>query len=230
MSDWCAPLLGARLRIDTALVRDSRVGKVRQKMGKQAQTGRDNSGWIYVLDSNIEALADEERRPYKIGRARELSSRMGQLDTLYAYRTTVAYAYYVPDRYQEESNLHFLFCEYRMNGEWFSLCDADLGMIASDLALHRGYYQRLDGSFMADPLWPHSQADEEASLRLAQQYLESDKQWARKAKFYPLNAGAIHGGDFFEMEENGMPEDDSAAYEADARSDEIYFEAQEVEF
>ena len=40
MSDWCAPLLGARLRIDAALVRDSRVGKVRLNVLSRTNEGR----------------------------------------------------------------------------------------------------------------------------------------------------------------------------------------------
>lgn len=141
-------------------------------------------GWIYVLDSNIEAHQNDDCRIFKIGRATSLSSRVKQLGTAYAFKPTINYAFYVEDYLSTEAELHELFAGQRLNGEWFRLDYADLGFI-SDYAGNSGYFENESGQLLPDPLMPHLEAQRIADC-IAE--LEKDYRLATKVKYFPLGA------------------------------------------
>lgn len=205
-------------------------------MGKRRiRDNGDKSGWLYVLDSNIEPLKDNEMRPYKIGRSRVLSARMGKLDTLYAYRTSIAYTYHVRDQFQEEDNLHFIFSERRMNGEWFMLGLDDLGLIAAEFGQHNGFFELADGRIIADPLRPRL-PDDDAIERAICELEGIGSQLARQIKYLPLCRFADTPCDMFDMEENGIPDawqeeeqEEEEPEEPEERYEESFFEEETTE-
>lgn len=143
---------------------------------------KEKSGWIYILDSNIEAHRDDDYRIFKIGRARQLTSRVKQLGTLYAYKPTISYAFQVSDYFAAEAELHDLFAGQRLNGEWFRLGYEDLTFI-SEYADHSGYLETDDGLFIRDFLFPYSedQAIQQATLELSRNHA-----LATRARYYEL--------------------------------------------
>lgn len=141
-------------------------------------------GWVYVLDSDIEAHRDDDYRVFKIGRAKNLDSRMKQLGTAYAYKPTISYTFHSEDCIQAEAELHSLFAEQRLNGEWFRLGLEDLGFI-SDYAGNLGYFETATGEMIEDPERPF---DENRIIELAIAELESNPQFALRAKYLPFNS------------------------------------------
>jgi hypothetical protein len=102
-------------------------------------------GWIYVLDSQMGY--------FKIGKAKDLSSRVKALRILLPFRVTVAYAFEHPDCSSAERHLHGRFAHLRLNGEWFSLGIEEL-MYVRELADRRGLYEMPDGTLRRDESLP----------------------------------------------------------------------------
>lgn len=143
---------------------------------------RSNAGWVYILDSNIEAHREDDYRIFKIGRATNLKSRVKHLGTAYAYKPTIAYAFFAQDCIAAEAELHELFQPQRLNGEWFRLGYEDLTFI-SDYAENAGYFEDVKGRLLPDPLMPYSESDR---LKACIAELEEDCRLAARAKYFPL--------------------------------------------
>jgi Meiotically up-regulated gene 113 len=75
-------------------------------------------GYIYVL-----ASADGH---YKIGRTRDVPSRVNALKIQLPYEVELLETYYVIDCVRAERLLHEHFADRRMNGEWFRLSETDI--------------------------------------------------------------------------------------------------------
>jgi len=86
----------------------------------------ETSGFIYVIyiDNGVE-------RFYKIGLAKNFSSRFGQHQCSSPFEICVALCYFTDDMRLEEKSLHAAFAEKRVRGEWFRLNDGDLKLISS---------------------------------------------------------------------------------------------------
>lgn len=175
------------------------------------------SGWIYVLDSDIEAHRDDETRIYKIGRASNLSNRIKQLSTAYAYRPVIAYTFHSHNYIQDEVVLHELFANKRLNGEWFRLDYSDIGFIAN-YAEFNGFYEATDGSFVPDPCKPYV---EEEAVKMAELELSQNKHLARK--HFQLGQFDLTS-DFWAFVEDGLSEPASSLdkYEKEDYEEEDY--------
>lgn len=152
------------------------------------------SGWVYVLDSGIEAHRDDELKVYKIGRATDLPGRVRQFGTAYAYKPTIAYAFQSADYIRDEAMLHEKFSEKRLNGEWFKLDYADMESIAL-IAEYQGIIEQHNGTFAYDPFRPY---DEQEALVKAQAYINNHP------KYLTLSPDSSLSSDGYELEEDGF--------------------------
>lgn len=143
-----------------------------------------NPGWVYVLDSQIEAYADKDHGVYKIGRAQNLTPRIKQLRTAYAYKLHIAYAFETGDCVKDERLLHQRFASQNTNGEWFRLTLEDLGEISA-FADYCGVFEMPDGRMVTDPFMPFD-LQESRSIRLAVAELENNRTFAVESKYFPL--------------------------------------------
>lgn len=84
------------------------------------------AGFIYVIYLDDSA----GQRFYKIGMASAFTPRFATHQCASPFAICVACAYYVGNMRAEERELHQLFSEGRVRGEWFSLSDEDLSVIA----------------------------------------------------------------------------------------------------
>jgi len=85
----------------------------------------DKDGFLYVLylrDSAGEYF-------YKIGLAKDLKRRVKEHQTSSPFKIYIAISYYVEDMREEEKELHNIFDDKRILGEWFSLNKKDLEKI-----------------------------------------------------------------------------------------------------
>ncbi len=158
--------------------------EVTKQQSRYGQQQDDRSGWVYILDSNIEAHRGDDIRIYKIGRAKQLDMRIKQLGTLYAYQPQITYVFPTDDRFRDESALHCKFADKRMNGEWFRLGYEDLGFIANEFATCSGYIEADNGVLLPDPFRPVD-PDIEA-IQLIEAELEANPVFARSVKYLPL--------------------------------------------
>lgn len=83
------------------------------------------SGFLYVIyvDSGVE-------RFYKIGISKGFSSRMGSHQCSSPFEVCVAVCYFVPNMRNEEQQLHAMYADKHVRGEWFRLDLDDLMAIA----------------------------------------------------------------------------------------------------
>lgn len=106
------------------------TARIRQKVriGKNIEEDLFNKpGFIYVIyidDSN-------SKRYYKIGMSSSFSARFETHQCASPFDVCVACAYFVGNMRTEERDLHALFNEKRIKGEWFQLDRCDLSLIAS---------------------------------------------------------------------------------------------------
>lgn len=149
------------------------------------------SGWVYVLDSDIESFRDDDTRVYKIGRAKRLDARIKQLSTLYAFQPRITYAFQTENCFRDELLLHEMFAAQRLNGEWFKLDYGDIGII-SEFANFSGYFEKENGELVKDPFQPHN---ENEALNAAIQELESDFIFSLRTKYTPWNASPLFKND-----------------------------------
>ena len=156
-----------------------------------------------MLDSNIEAHEDDEVRVFKIGRAKDLTARVKQFDTAYAFKPSITYTFYASDYVKTERELHSLFAGQRLNGEWFRLSYEDLEFIAN-YAGNMGYIETVDGKLIKDFLFSEI---EQYNLYECIEFLDSTPRFAKKVKYFPLSAKPPVGGDWFQLEESGAFDD-----------------------
>lgn len=87
----------------------------------------DRSGFVYVIylnDSN-------DKKYYKIGMSGSFTSRFEAHQCASPFDICVACAYFVGNMRHEETDLHRIFADKRIRGEWFELDDDDLKQIAA---------------------------------------------------------------------------------------------------
>lgn len=84
----------------------------------------DSSGFIYVIFIDTGA-----ERFYKIGMAKQFSSRFDTHQCASPFEIRVALCYFVGHMRSEERALHAAFASKRVRGEWFALEPADLAAI-----------------------------------------------------------------------------------------------------
>jgi len=87
----------------------------------------DSQGFLYVIYLDDSAL----ERYYKIGMAKNFNSRFNSHQCSSPFDICVAMAYFVGNMRKEENDLHRMFSEKRIKGEWFKLSDDDLKVIAN---------------------------------------------------------------------------------------------------
>jgi hypothetical protein len=85
----------------------------------------DSSGFVYIIyiDSGLERI-------YKIGLAKNFSSRLSTHQCSSPFDIFVSIAYFVESMRLEERTLHAMFDDKRVRGEWFRLDKEDLESIA----------------------------------------------------------------------------------------------------
>jgi len=81
----------------------------------------DLSGFVYVA-----AMLAPSGPVYKIGRSRDVSARISQLDWMLPYRTITIFVMWAKDVVGQEAYLHRYFVEYGLRGEWFALPESAL--------------------------------------------------------------------------------------------------------
>jgi hypothetical protein len=96
----------------------------------QTQESLDSSGFLYVIfiDSGLE-------RFYKIGMAKQFSSRFDQHQCSSPFEIRVALCYFVANMRAEERRLHAIYADQRVRGEWFALTSDHLAAIAQGAVL-----------------------------------------------------------------------------------------------
>lgn len=183
-----------------------------------------NEGWVYVLDTGLHLIPDSEARIYKIGRTVNLTQRIKQLRIAFPHKLTVAYAFFSQNQFTAEAELHELFAEKRMNGEWFTLDYADLSLI-SDYADNSGYIEAASGTLICDPFIAYN---EQEAINAAHRELDADLALALKAKYLPLARTTGTSNDCWEADEDGLLEEYHLANydhdEREAREQEEYEE------
>lgn len=93
--------------------------KPNQAKPKQAKV---YPGFVYLIKSGPH---------YKIGRTKDLKSRISGIGAKLAIAPVVLATFPVDDAPAAESRLHELFAHKRLNGEWFDLDDHDVATIRS---------------------------------------------------------------------------------------------------
>lgn len=82
-------------------------------------------GYVYVVyfrDSNKETF-------FKVGLATDIRNRFRQHQTSIPFKLYIAISYYTEDMRQEEKELHKIFNDKRIQGEWFKLTKKDLNIV-----------------------------------------------------------------------------------------------------
>lgn len=82
-------------------------------------------GFVYII-----FIESGGRRFHKIGMAENLQARLKAHQCSSPFDIRVAVAYFVESMRQEERMLHRMFEGKRVRGEWFTLDDADLRVVA----------------------------------------------------------------------------------------------------
>lgn len=85
--------------------------------GPASMAAPDSSGYIYVLKSDY---------GYKIGKTKSLKSRTQLFGVKLPFDFSIAFTFFSEKFSQLEVDLHQLFRERRVNGEWFELEEQDL--------------------------------------------------------------------------------------------------------
>ena len=90
----------------------------------------DSSGFVYVIfiDTGLE-------RFYKIGMAKQFSSRFDTHQCASPFEIRVAICYFTGHMRSEERRLHAVYAGQRVRGEWFTLTTDDLASIAQGALL-----------------------------------------------------------------------------------------------
>ena len=97
-----------------------------------------DTGWVYVIQQL-------DAGPVKIGRARSLPQRLGDLQSANPYKLTVRAEFKGP--MAVEQMLHSHFARYRLHGEWFLIPDeelTELTWILAELHGERRFNRRLN--------------------------------------------------------------------------------------
>jgi len=85
----------------------------------------DSSGFVYVI-----YIDTGSERIYKIGLAKHFSSRFSQHQCASPFDIFVSIVYFTENMRLEERELHAIFNDKRVRGEWFKLDKEDLESIA----------------------------------------------------------------------------------------------------
>ena len=90
----------------------------------------DSSGFLYVIfiDTGLE-------RFYKIGMAKQFSSRFDAHQCASPFEIRVALCYFTGNMRAEERRLHAIYADQRVRGEWFALTGDNLFAIAQGAVL-----------------------------------------------------------------------------------------------
>lgn len=86
----------------------------------KSQPQKDKSGYIYLIESTW---------VYKIGKTKNISSRIKKYITENPNKITLIHAYHTKNCTKEEIRLHEKFQEKRVRWEWFHLSDTDINYI-----------------------------------------------------------------------------------------------------
>jgi Meiotically up-regulated gene 113 len=95
------------------------VALIGSKPSREASSAADSSGFVYLIRCG-------DTRLYKIGKARNVASRLAALQIANPLPLNLIDSYEVSDASIEESELHLQFKDKNERGEWFALTDADL--------------------------------------------------------------------------------------------------------
>lgn len=94
-----------------------------QDNNKKYTPKKNKKGHIYLLKS--------AHGHYKIGRSINAENRASLLDIELPFAIELIHYFTVPDMAKAESELHTMFADKRLNGEWFNLTDEDVNYIKS---------------------------------------------------------------------------------------------------
>lgn len=78
-------------------------------------------GYVYI----IKMTDINNNNYYKIGATRSLNSRIKEISVYTPYRIALHSAYFTEECFVLEKELHDIFEDHRLNGEWFMLRDGD---------------------------------------------------------------------------------------------------------
>jgi hypothetical protein len=87
-----------------------------------------DAGYIYCLS--------DQQGHYKLGRTKQLQTRLRALGTQPPFKIQLLFTHYVFNAPRYEKLLHQHFAKKRMNGEWFALDDSDIELIRTGTWTH----------------------------------------------------------------------------------------------
>jgi hypothetical protein len=119
LAQTCAGLFVGPV-LATAVAGLSEPGRAGQPMSGVC----DRAGYVYVLSSMY---------GYKIGKSRQLQERVRMFGVKLPFAFQVLMATWVEDCTSEESRLHRMFANMRLEGEWFKLDAQDLEFLRKEL-------------------------------------------------------------------------------------------------
>ena len=110
-------------------------GRQKQSAKKALREISKRWGFVYLLG------CDEGY--YKIGRAKSVDQRIAKFEVIPPFDFSLIHSFEADDYYAAEAELHQDFAEQRVNGEWFTLSDADVALIKSITQYqHGGFYMQ----------------------------------------------------------------------------------------
>lgn len=125
-AEWFQYTHGEPLRYDengNELIPDAMIGKGFKKEKRVPLNPRNRVGYVYLLAvPNSPGL-------YKIGRAANPENRLRTFNVKLPFPVHFEHVIKCADMYQQESMLHKLFVNQRVNGEFFNLSSADVSFI-----------------------------------------------------------------------------------------------------
>lgn len=100
---------------------ERRIRKAEKEQRKQERIRNMAPGYVYLLQSPTGY--------YKIGRTKDPNDRMATFSVKLPFEVEYACLIHTQDMHKLESDLHEMFSQKRVNGEWFSLNDTDVDHI-----------------------------------------------------------------------------------------------------
>lgn len=91
-----------------------------------------NLGYIYLIQA--------ETGHYKIGRSRNVPERMRLFSVKLPFKFEILHQFPCQDMYTAESDLHEIFADKRVNGEWFSLSSENVSTLTNIKEYTEGFF------------------------------------------------------------------------------------------